>query len=501
MSPEGTKETNRSIAGAHNGLILPLEPSLIVSERANEAQPVQTEGIQNGTRSAIVRKFLNGKTGATKAVELLEHAVRKFADAVRRLQEADPSIRLENLTAGNPTIFGVLPADFAQEILEKKVPDSYGYAYSLGEKKARIQLADLHSIWTPEAPPISHDKILVTNGVAHAIGMIIELLHAIYHMTILVSDPVYPSFDAIAGLHLKQRPPRFALDPKNNWEIDLNSLEEQLSTHENIGAILLIHPNNPTGRMYSAETLKQVVELAKKHGKFIICDEIYFQLIRSNKKFQHVIPIANEAGVPLLVLRGASKDVPAPGHRFGWVQAHGTEDQPEFAELWKALQGRMKAEVAAGTLPQITMPEIYTDPRFDKEWMPTYNAETETIVDDFCRMLSKAPGIRVTKPDASFYILVTFEEGVLKPGQKLPTRLGNGHFQKIIQERLSSPSLPADEHFVWSMMGNNGIATIPASGFSAPPGFRITALIRDREKREQIAEAIVQAITEYTASV
>lgn len=432
------------------------------------------------------------------ATKLLTHAVRRFADEVDDLKRFDPN--LTNLTAGNPPVYGFLPPSFVLDAIPANLARSMGYANSVGELQAREELAKNHRVWSPDAEPLHPDKILVTNGVAHAIGMIIELIGTLYHGTVLIPGPDYPSFKGMAGLHQLKAPPSYTLDPEKKWEIDLGNMEKQLVLNPHVEAILLIHPNNPTGALYSAETLRSVLLLAKKHKKMVVCDEIYFQMILNGKKFQDIIPIAEREEVPLLILRGSSKDLAAPGMRFGWVQAHGTEQNPLFAEFWKALRARMRAEVSANTLPQLILPKAYLDPRY-QPYISEYRTEVKTIMDDFSQILRTAPGVEVSQPEGGIYLLITFKEGFLKPGQKLPLKAENAEMRRKLQEKLDDPNIPLDEHFVFSQIGYNGIVTIPATGFSAPPGFRITALIRDPEKRRQIAEAIVQAITEYTESV
>ena len=68
-------------------------------------------------------------------------------------------------------------------------------------------------------------------------------------------------------------------------------------------AIVINHPNNPTGVVYSREELQMVAELAAKHGLHIISDEIYDEFMYSQEPFISMGSITDDA----IILNGFSK--------------------------------------------------------------------------------------------------------------------------------------------------------------------------------------------------
>ncbi|MDP2396490.1 MAG: aminotransferase class I/II-fold pyridoxal phosphate-dependent enzyme, partial [bacterium] len=67
-------------------------------------------------------------------------------------------------------------------------------------------------------------------------------------------------------------------DPKNNWNPDLEELENKVKYNPNIVAILVINPDNPTGAVFSREVLESIVDIANRYNLFLVFDEIYEKL-------------------------------------------------------------------------------------------------------------------------------------------------------------------------------------------------------------------------------
>jgi alanine-synthesizing transaminase len=65
---------------------------------------------------------------------------------------------------------------------------------------------------------------------------------------------------------------------------DLAELRSQIENNPSVCAIMIINPDNPTGMVYSQETLQQIVAIAKEFGLFIISDEVYNNIVYNGKK-------------------------------------------------------------------------------------------------------------------------------------------------------------------------------------------------------------------------
>jgi alanine-synthesizing transaminase len=73
------------------------------------------------------------------------------------------------------------------------------------------------------------------------------------------------------------------LNPKDNWNPDLEELENKVKYNPNIVAILVVNPDNPTGAVFTREILLSIVDIAKRYNLFLIFDEIYENLTYEEK--------------------------------------------------------------------------------------------------------------------------------------------------------------------------------------------------------------------------
>src|SRR5262249_44306282 len=125
------------------------------------------------------------------------------------------------------------------------------------------------------------------------------------------------------------------------WQPDLDDLARRVSNRTR--AIVVINPNNPTGAVYSRETLAGIVEIASRHGLVLFSDEIYDRLLLDNVKH---IPLASLAPeLPVVTLNGMSKTYLVPGFRIGWIIISGeAKDVAEYREaMAKFLRVRLSS--------------------------------------------------------------------------------------------------------------------------------------------------------------
>jgi aspartate/methionine/tyrosine aminotransferase len=89
---------------------------------------------------------------------------------------------------------------------------------------------------------------------------------------ILVPKPSYPLFDFLAELQDVNLVP-YSLIYDHGWQIDFHSLENAITSKSR--AIVLVHPNNPTGSYISAQERQQLNELCDRHKLALIVDEVF----------------------------------------------------------------------------------------------------------------------------------------------------------------------------------------------------------------------------------
>jgi alanine-synthesizing transaminase len=158
---------------------------------------------------------------------------------------------------------------------------------------------------------------------------------------VLTPCPNYPLYGAVLG-KLSAEPNPYFLSEENGWQPDVDDIAARINSRTK--AILLINPNNPTGAIYSRETLERVVELARRHNLLILADEIYDKLI-IDEDCQHISIATLAPDLPVITFNGLSKAYLVPGWRIGWAVATGpAEALGDYLEaVYKLLRARLSA--------------------------------------------------------------------------------------------------------------------------------------------------------------
>ncbi len=431
-------------------------------------------------------------------VPLLKYAIREIVDVTQKLHELDPGYRFVRENIGDPVAKGWPVPGFLKEILREEIDRKgdavFGYCHSRGIPEVRKWIVDYSKRYSPSST-LDYEYVLITNGLGAAIS-------ALYHMLkrgarILQPAPTYPSHSSMESFAAGSSPLFYHLDAARGWEPDLDHMESRIKSHPEIAGILIINPNNPTGAVYSRQTLVEIIRLAEKYNLMVISDEIYFRMVYNGLKHEQMTELAARR-IPLILLRGTSKDVPWPGARSGWIEFHNVELDLEYKAYCEAVKKRVLLEVCATSLPQTVIPRIYDHPEF-AAWSREYNRGLEKNINQIAAILGETAGLRTNRPDGAFYMMPIFEPGVLNEHQTLPIR--NPRVKEYIEMETSQPDTPLDKRFAYYLLASTGICVVPASGFSSPaPGFRITTLEREESCLKDTYTRLSQAVHDYLNS-
>ncbi|MBP9739000.1 aminotransferase class I/II-fold pyridoxal phosphate-dependent enzyme, partial [Candidatus Saccharibacteria bacterium] len=241
----------------------------------------------------------------------LQYEIRGIVEFAHAIEKTGVSIIWENI--GDPIAKGEKVPDWIQDIVAEAAKDSFSYAYSptKGLTNAREYLAKTRSQET--GATLSAENILFFNGLGDAITKTYTWLNPIAR--VLGPSPAYPTHSSVEGAHGRSRHLTYNLDPSNSWIPDIDDIRSKIKYNPNITALLIINPDNPTGMVYPKETLQEFVKIAQEFDLFLIADEIYANLAYEPAEFTSLAEITE--GVPTIVMRGLSKEVPWPGSRCG----------------------------------------------------------------------------------------------------------------------------------------------------------------------------------------
>jgi aspartate aminotransferase len=204
--------------------------------------------------------------------------------------------------------------------------------------------------------------------------------------------PIYPSFTR--GLGATAIP--FGLEERNNFQPDLQEIAANITPRTSV--LIFNSPNNPTGTVFSRETLEQLAELARKYDLWVLADEVYARIV-FNGEFLSIRSLPGMAE-RTVIIDGFSKSFAMTGWRLGYAVA-----PKHVVDAMDLLVLNTFTCVAEFT--QVAAIEALRDSTNAVEAMV---AEYRKRRDLFVAGLNRIPGFRCQIPDGSFYAWVNVED-------------------------------------------------------------------------------------------
>ncbi len=420
----------------------------------------------------------------------LTYEIREIVAVAEKFEKLGVEIFWENI--GDPVAKGEKIPIWIKEIIKKAVDDDKSFAYcpTKGLLETREFLAKKCNL--NGNAKITADDIIFFNGLGDAISKIYTSLNR--ESRVIGPTPAYSTHSSAEASHAGSHHLTYNLIPKFGWLPDINDLRNKVRYNPTISGILIINPDNPTGMIYPRRVLEEIIKIAEEYNLFIISDEIYSNIIYGTTKTARLSEIIKD--IPAISMKGISKEFPWPGSRCGWIEIYNKDKDPVFAKYIKSIFDAKMLEVCSTTLPQMVIPKIMSDPRYEihlKERSENFRQRADLAYN----ILNRIDGISAPKPSGAFYMSVVFEENLLNNNQKL--KIENEKAAKYAEE-IAKNILP-DKRFAYYLMASTGICVVPLSGFnSSLLGFRITLLEQNEEKFKKIFETIAQKIKEYFAN-
>ena len=252
---------------------------------------------------------------------------------------------------------------------------------------------------------VSADNVLVSGGAKQALMV---LLHAILDPKEEVIFPApfwvsYPEMVKLAG-----GVPVVVTAEDGTFCPSVREIADAVGSYTK--AIILNSPNNPSGAMYSREFVAEVVEFCEKKSLYLIMDDIYNRLVFNGKS----APICYDAmRVPLeqsklVVINGVSKTYAMTGFRIGWAIAN-----RELTEVMGNIQSQQTSGPAAPS--QWAAVGALNGVQSSVEALRLTLENNRNVMLD---RLEAIPGVKVAKPDGTFYCFPDFS-AYMKDSQKL----------------------------------------------------------------------------------
>ena len=369
----------------------------------------------------------------SKKVVGVEYAIRDIVSAATKLEKQGKKIQYLNI--GDPVLYGFQPPDHVKEALIKAIQKGENYyAPSEGLPELRDLISQKEH---KKGLSVSSDDILVTNGVSEGLDMIMSSIVE-EGDEVLLPGPYYPPYASYIRLH-GGIPIEFAVDLDNSTP-DIEDIRSKI-TPKTI-AICLISPNNPTGVVFNEKALKDLVDVANENNLYIICDEIYDQIV-FDEKFVGIGKVAGTS--PVILLNGFSKVHLMSGWRIGYIAFN---NSPALEQLRENLPKLARVRISTNLPVQHAALESLRGPQ---EYISKFVSELKTRRDLVVKRLNSMPGLSCTNPKGAFYA-----------------------FPKIEQNKFDS-----DKEFVMELLNSKGVLTVHGSGFGKQYGsghFRLVFL-------------------------
>lgn len=393
----------------------------------------------------LVQKYKDMLSGKSVIRELSEFATARGEE-----------IGYENVfdySLGNPSV--PVPQEFTDTMIrmlsERNPMELHGYSPSLGITSVRKAIAA--SLEKRFRIPYRAEHIFMASGAAGALS------HAFRLVTepgdeILTFAPFFPEYNPyvnLTGAILKVVPPN-----TETFQIHFEAFEEMLT--DKVKAVLINTPNNPSGVVYSTETIQRLTDILRTksaeygHDIYLISDEPYREIV-----FEGVdAPCVSRFYDNTIMCYSFSKSLSLPGERIGYVAVNPA--CPDAATMVQ-MCGQISRGIGHNCPPsiiQLAVAEVL-DQTAD---LSVYETNMNLIYNEL-----KSLGFTCVKPGGTFYI-----------------------FPKALEEDSVAFCKKALKY---------DLVLVPADNFGAPGFFRMAYCI-DTEKVERSLKVLRKFVeTEY----
>jgi len=354
----------------------------------------------------------------------VEYAIRDIALEARRLQKQ--GIQITYLNIGDPLQYGFHPPENVEQAMIKAIKDGQNYyAVSEGLPELRQAIAKKEK---DKGLGVNEDSILVTNGVSEGLEMLMASMVEPSD-EVLIPGPYYPPYASYVRL-FGGVPIEFSVDLHKSTP-DLDDIRRKISSKT--VAICLISPNNPTGAVFSEKSLRDLVDIANEHDLYIICDEIYDQIV-FDEKFVGIGKVSTDS--PVILLNGFSKVHLMSGWRIGYIAFNQSKKLESLRENVPKLA---RVRIATNLPTQHAALESLRGPQ---DYIPRFVSELKKRRDYTIKRLNGTQGLSCSNPKGAFYA-----------------------FPKIENNKYKS-----DKEFVLGLLKSKGVLTVHGSGFGTQYG-------------------------------
>ncbi|MDY0376091.1 MAG: pyridoxal phosphate-dependent aminotransferase [Desulfobacterium sp.] len=375
-------------------------------------------------------------TIAAKIEETLSKSswIRKMFEQGTKLKAEHGAENVFDFSIGNPNLE---PPQAFQEALERvaceRGENVHGYMPNTGYPHVRKSIAE--NIGDEQGAVLAADDIVITCGAAGGLNVVLKALLNPGE-EVLVTRPFFVEYTSYAENHggvLK------TVEANPDFTLNLAAIERAITPKTKV--MMINSPNNPTGQIYSKESLDALGRLLRKSGEkfgtviYLVSDEPYRKIVFDGTPVPPVFPSYENS----VVITSHSKDLSLSGERIGYIVVNPASPFRDKLLPALALTNRILGFVNAPAMMQRILPLIQ-GASVDIE---AYKRKRDLLCD-----ILKDAGLTFVIPSGAFYL---FPKSPLEDDVK---------FVSILQDEL--------------------ILAVPGTGFSGPGYFRLAFCVDDQ---------------------
>ncbi len=239
------------------------------------------------------------------------------------------------------------------------------------------------------------EEFIVTGSGMHAIQLAIDAIAGAGDEVVYLS-PAWPNFAAAAGVAGAVPVPVTLDHSSNGWSCDVDRIAAAITPHTR--ALFVNTPSNPTGWTADHATLKAILELARKHGLWIVADEIYALFHYDSGRAPSFLDVA-EAEDRILFVNSFSKNWAMTGWRVGWIKTHPAL-QPMFENLIQYSTSGVAQFMQRGAVAALDEGDAFIVEQVERA------RQARDIV---CTALERSGRTHFTVPQGAFYLFFSID--------------------------------------------------------------------------------------------
>ena len=373
----------------------------------------------------------------------LEHLKYEIRGPVyeKALALQNQGYKITSLNIGNPAAFGFETPDEIVHDIIVNIRSAQGYVDSRGLFAARKAVMQYYQ--NLGVKNILIEDIYIGNGVSELISLVMNALLNTGD-EVLIPSPDYPLWTTVVEL-AGGKAMHYACVESNDWQPDLVDIESKITP--NTKALVIINPNNPTGAVYSKETVQKLVQIAAKNNLILFSDEIYDKILFDDTKHFSAAGLSEECLI--ITMGGLSKNYRAAGFRGGWMILTGAKHRAK--SYIEGLNFLFSTRLCANVITQFGIQTALGGYQSINDLVAP-GGRLYKQMNLAWEKLNAIDGVTCVKPKGALYLFPTYD----------PSKF----------------NFVDDSHFVMSLLEEQKILVVAGSGFnfSGRNNFRIVFL-------------------------